>query len=259
MSSIDTHAHLYVEEFQEDLDAVVSRAKRAGVSKVLLPNISEETIQGMKKCASRYPDFFYPMIGLHPTSVTRSWQAQLDQVHEELVKGGYIAVGEVGIDLYWDDALKKEQVQAFEAQLEWSKEHDLPVSIHFRNATRDVVESIRRVGAGSLRGVFHSFGGNAEELEMIMSLENFLIGINGVVTFKNSGLVDTLKRCPRDRVIVETDAPYLAPVPYRGKRSESAYLSFIISKIAEAWQTDVTDVTATTTRNACALFSLKEQ
>src|SRR5690554_346748 len=258
MSIIDTHAHLFVEEFKNDINDVVSRAKNAGVSKVLLPNISEESMDDLKKCTARFPDFFYPMMGLHPTSVTRRWTVQLDTIYSELSQGEYIAVGEVGIDLYWDDQLKKEQVQAFETQLGWSKELGLPVSIHFRNATKEVVKSIQRVGKGSLRGVFHSFGGTREELEMVLSLDNFLVGINGVVTFKNSGLSEILKYCPRERVIVETDAPYLAPVPYRGKRNESAFLPYIIDKIAEAWQVEADTVKSTTTRNAYRLFGLSE-
>lgn len=258
MNIIDTHAHLFVEEFDEDLDDVVSRAKQAGVTKVLLPNISEATLANLKQCAARYPGFFFPMMGLHPTSVTMEWREQLDKVYTELIQGGYIAVGEVGIDLHWDDSLKQEQVQAFETQLEWSRERDLPLSIHFRNAAQEVVEAIRRVGENSLRGVFHSFGGDREELDLIMSLDNFFIGINGVVTFKNSGVANTLRHCPRDRVIVETDAPYLAPVPYRGKRNESGYLPCIVKKVAEVWEVDASFAAALTTHNACRLFGMQE-
>ena len=167
-------------------------------------------------------------------------------------------MGEVGIDLHWDDSLKEEQVQAFETQLEWSRERDLPLSIHFRNAAQEVVEAIRRVGENSLRGVFHSFGGDREELDLIMSLDNFFIGINGVVTFKNSGVANTLRHCPRDRVIVETDAPYLAPVPYRGKRNESGYLPCIVKKVAEIWEVDASYAATLTTRNACRLFGMQE-
>lgn len=256
MSIIDTHAHLFVEDFKKDINDVVSRAKNAGVSKVLLPNISEETMDDLKRCTMRFPEFFYPMMGLHPTSVTGEGLGQLDAIYSELSRGGYIAIGEIGIDLYWDNRLKEEQAQAFETQLRWSKEHDLPVSIHFRNAAREVVESIKRVGKNSLRGVFHSFGGNREELEMILSLDNFFIGINGVVTFKNSGLDKILIDCPRDRVIVETDAPYLAPAPYRGKRNEPAFLSYIVEAIAKAWHVETDHVKSITTRNANRLFGL---
>ncbi len=261
--SIDTHAHLFTEVFHKDIEEVVARAKEAGVERVLLPNIDGDSIDGLKKLTTGYPGFFHPMMGLHPTSVTKEWRGQLEEVYNELKQepcatvSGYVAVGEVGIDLYWDDTLKREQIEAFELQLEWSRELDLPVSIHFRNATREVVESIRRVGEKSLRGVFHSFGGDRHELELILSLENFMIGVNGVVTFKNSGLADTIKYCPRNRVVVETDSPYLAPVPYRGKRNEPAYLQFVISKIAETWGVDATTAKEITTRNATDLFGIE--
>ncbi|HHU97613.1 MAG TPA: TatD family hydrolase [Petrimonas sp.] len=284
---VDTHAHLFVEAFHDDVEAVVARAKEAGVRKVLLPNIDEDSINELKQLVIRHPGFLHPMMGLHPTSVTKGWRKQLDRVYDELTGhppfaettcggadrggtegggtdvgsagrggAGYMAVGEVGIDLYWDDSLKREQIAAFEQQLEWSRELNLPLSIHFRNATREVVESIRRVGESSLRGVFHSFGGDREELELILSLKNFMVGVNGVVTFKNSGLAGTLQYCPRDRVVAETDSPYLAPVPYRGKRNEPAYLPYVIRAIAEAWAVDAATVAGITTRNAVALFGV---
>lgn len=235
MNLIDTHAHLFVEEFKDDLSEVVIHAKEVGVEKVLLPNIDETSIVHLKQCVLDYPGFFYPMMGLHPTSVTGNWEKQLDIIYRELNSGDYIAVGEIGIDLYWDTSLREVQMHAFEEQLKWSIEKDLPVSIHFRNATEEVIQSIRKVGASSLKGVFHSFGGTKAELEAILELDNFLIGINGVVTFRNSGLSETLKHCPFNRVVLETDSPYLAPVPYRGKRNESAYLLHVITQLAGIW------------------------
>lgn len=256
MSLIDTHAHLFAEEFQEDLHQVVIRAKDAGVEKVLLPNIDETTVVQLKRSVEDYPGFFYPMMGLHPTSVTRDWRKQLDVIYRELNSTDYIAVGEIGIDLYWDTSLKEAQIDAFEEQLAWSIEQDLPVSIHFRNATQEVIASIRRVGASSLRGVFHSFGGSEADLEAILALDNFFIGINGVVTFKNSGLTKTLLRCPVDRVVLETDSPYLAPVPYRGKRNESAYLLFVVAQLAGIWNESRESVVRITGENANNLFAL---
>lgn len=256
MSIIDTHTHLFVEEFQDDIQEVVTRAKAAGITKAFLPNISEATVHELKEYTHRYPGFFYPMMGLHPTSVTSEWSAQLDKIYNELQTGKYIAVGEVGIDLHWDESLKNEQIKAFETQLAWSRDHDLPLSIHFRNALNEVIESIQRIGSRSLRGVFHSFGGSRNDLERITSLGDFMIGVNGVVTFKNSGLSRALVDCPRDRVVVETDAPYLAPTPYRGKRNESSYLPFIINQLAHIWQIDKAEVEALTTRNALAMFPL---
>ena len=256
MKFIDTHSHLFAEEFEDDLHEVVARAKEAGVEKVFLPNIDENSVSRLKQCVSDYPGFFYPMMGLHPTSISIDWEKQLEIICRELEAGGYIAVGEIGIDLYWDTSWKEAQIHAFEAQLKWSIEKDLPVSIHFRNATEEVIQSIRRVGAPLLRGVFHSFGGTKAELEAILDLDNFLIGINVVATFKNSGLTETLKYCPVNRLVLETDSPYLAPVPYRGKRNESSYLVYVVAKLAEIWNESPESVSLITNRNAEALFKL---
>lgn len=257
MMLIDTHAHLFTEEFQNDLQEVVIRAKEVGVEKALLPNIDEASIPHLKQTVQDWPVFFYPMMGLHPTSVTRDWEKQLIPIYAELsTENNFIAVGEIGIDLYWNTSLRKEQISAFEEQLKWSIEQDLPLSIHFRNATEEVISSILRVGASSLRGVFHSFGGTKDELEAILELDNFLVGINGVVTFKNSGLSETLKHCPTDRVVLETDSPYLAPVPFRGKRNESAYLAYIVAQLGLIWNQDVETVAEITSRNAQDLFNL---
>ncbi|MEA5127995.1 MAG: TatD family hydrolase [Proteiniphilum sp.] len=258
MNLIDTHAHLFVEEFKDDLPEVVARAKGVGVEKVLLPNIDQDSVIHLKQCVRDYPGFFYPMMGLHPTSVTEDFENQLDIIYRELSSGDYIAVGEIGIDLYWDTSLKKAQTDAFEAQLKWSIEKDLPVSIHFRNATEEVIQSIRRVGAPLLRGVFHSFGGTKAELEAILALDNFLIGINGVVTFKNSGVPETLKYCSSERVVLETDSPYLAPVPYRGKRNEPAYLLHVIEQLAGIWNESRESVARITSRNAGKMFKLED-
>jgi TatD DNase family protein len=213
-------------------------------------------VSRLKQSVLDYPGFFYPMMGLHPTSVTGNWEKQLDIIYRELNSGDYIAVGEIGIDLYWDTSLREVQMHAFEEQLKWSIEKDLPVSIHFRNATEEVIQSIRKVGASSLKGVFHSFGGTKAELEAILELDNFLIGINGVVTFRNSGLSETLKHCPFNRVVLETDSPYLAPVPYRGKRNESAYLLHVITQLAGIWNESQESVARITSRNARELFKL---
>lgn len=256
MNFIDTHAHLFVEEFKDDLREVVNRAKGVGVEKVLLPNIDENSVVPLKQCVLDYPGFFYPMMGLHPSSVTENWEKQLDIIYRELNAGDYIAVGEIGIDLYWDISLRKAQIHTFEEQLKWSIEKDLPVSIHFRNATDEVIQSIRRVGPSLLKGVFHSFGGTKAELEAILELDNFLIGINGVVTFRNSGLSETLKYCPSNRVVIETDSPYLAPVPYRGKRNESSYLAYVITQLARIWNESEESVARITSSNARGLFKL---
>lgn len=254
MSLIDTHAHIFVDDFKDEIDDIVSRARVAGVKKILLPNIDESTIDALKSCSLKYPEIFLPMMGLHPTSVNNDWKNQLELIYKELSNGDYIAVGEIGIDLHWDTSLKLQQTYAFEEQLKLSIEKDLPVSIHFRNATAEVINSIKRVGEDSLRGVFHSFGGTVEELYEILKLKNFMIGVNGVVTFKNSSMIDTLKHCPKNRVVLETDSPYLSPIPFRGKRNESSYLRFILKKISEIWQLQETEVAELTTLNATTMF-----
>ena len=258
MTLIDTHTHLYLNEFRDDIEQVVQRAKNAQVAKAILPNIDETTITPLKALSERYPDFFLSLFGLHPTSVTKNWQQQLDIIYKELNSDGCVGIGEIGVDLYWDTSLRDEQLCAFKEQLKWSAEKNLPVAIHFRNATREAIDCINAVGAKSLRGVFHSFGGNKDELDAILALKNFSIGINGVVTFKNSGLAETLARCPKEKIVLETDAPYLSPVPYRGKRNEPAYLAFVVKKLAEIWQTGEIEAAKTTTRNALDLFGIKD-
>ncbi len=258
MKLIDTHTHLYAKEFDDDLAQVVERAREVGVQIALLPNIDEKSVVKLKKAVSDFPDFFVPMMGLHPTSVTAQWQEQLTTIYNELNSGSYIAVGEIGIDLYWDTSFEKEQTQAFEAQLAWSKEKNIPVSIHSRNSLPQVIASIRRVGADSLRGVFHSFGGTSDELDAIMSLKNFFIGINGILTFKNSSLTTTLADADVSRIVLETDAPYLAPVPKRGKRNESAFMLFVLKKLTEIYNTTEDKIANITTQNATELFGLNK-
>lgn len=257
MGVIDTHAHLFAEEYDKDIDDVIIRAKKESVEIVLLPNIDETTISTLKKCVLTDPFFFRPMMGLHPTSVSLDWRKQLEFIYNEFTNSKYYAIGEIGIDLYWDKSFQLEQVSSFEEQLKWSIEMDLPVSIHFRNATKEVIKSLKRVGEKSVRGVFHSFGGNKEELEAILKLGNFMVGINGVVTFKNSGLAETISYCPKDKVVLETDSPYLAPVPFRGKRNESSYIIEIVKKLSEIWQISKEDVENITSINANNIFNLK--
>lgn len=256
MNMIDTHAHLFSKEFDIDIEDVVKRSKEVRVKSVLLPNIDVSTISKLKKTTNQFPDFFLPMMGLHPTSVDDGWKKQLELIQDEVNNERYIAIGEIGIDLHWDDKFKKEQIIVFEEQLKWSSEMDLPVSIHFRDATEEVVKSIQRVGSNKLKGVFHSFGGNSHELNSILQLKNFLIGINGVVTYKNSGLDKTLIDCPAEYVVMETDSPYLSPVPHRGKRNESSYIYIVLNKLAEIWKKDEEKVALITTANAERVFSL---
>lgn len=256
MRIIDTHAHLYLEEFDSDLDEVVERAKFIGVEKVLLPNIDETSILNLKRTVDKYPSLFIPMMGLHPTSVSEDWENQLEIIYNELNSSEYIAIGEIGIDLYWDKKSLARQTAAFERQLEWSIDKKLPVAIHSRDAIPEVIQSIKNIGEKSIFGVFHSFGGSVAELESVLELENFYIGINGVVTFKKSGLSETLLNCSLEKIVLETDSPYLAPVPFRGKRNQSGYLAEIIKKLAEIYTKTEKEVVETTTKNAYQLFNL---
>lgn len=256
MILVDTHSHLFSEEFDNDLSDVVSRAKEVGVKRVLLPNIDCSSMERLKRTVSSDTGFFMGMMGLHPTSVGENWENELQIIYQELKNGDYIAVGEIGIDLYWDKTYEKEQIKVFEEQLRWSLEFDVPVSIHARNAHNEVVRSIKNVGS-ELRGVFHSFGGNRHEMEELLKFDGFYIGVNGVVTFKNSGLSETLKHCPSERLVIETDSPYLSPVPNRGKRNESSNLVHIVKKISDIWQMDVEEVASLTSENASKLFCLE--
>ncbi|MDR1090002.1 MAG: TatD family hydrolase [Prevotella sp.] len=257
MKIIDTHSHIYSKEFDNDIDDVIVRAKAAGVEKILLPNVDVSSLSQLHDTAGRYKDYCIPMMGLHPTSVDGNWQTRLDTIKKQLELRPYIAVGEVGIDLYWDKTFAQEQKYVFEEQLRWSIQYDLPVAIHSRDAIAECVECVKNVGPEKLRGVFHSFGGSTEELQSILPLENFLFGISGVVTFKNSTLSAVLKQTDLSRIVVETDAPYLAPVPYRGKRNEPSYTLFVVEKLAEIYGATAEEVGEITTSNARRLFNLQ--
>ena len=257
MELTDTHAHLYLEQFDKDMPETIKRAVDANVSKILLPNIDKTTIDPLHQLVNENPQLFIPMMGLHPTSVKEDWEDQLKIIYNELINGDYIAVGEIGLDLHWDKSTLSIQQQAFEQQLEWSKDLNLPVSMHSRSALAEVGASIKKVGEKSLYGVFHSFGGNLDELKAIMEMENFYIGINGVVTFKNAGLKEIIHHCPIERIVIETDAPYLAPVPHRGKRNESSFLREIVKTLSETHQLTESKISDITTNNAYNLFNIK--
>lgn len=256
MTIIDTHSHTYDEGFENDIEDVITRAKQAGITNILLPNVDTESIEQVNNLAKKYPQYCLPMMGLHPTSVTENWKSDLHTIKEQFSMHKYIAVGEIGIDLYWDKSLEIEQKAAFEEQLKWSIEFDLPVSIHCRNAISESIECIKNVGASQLRGAFHSFSGSNEELEAVLALENFYLGINGTVTYKNSTLPQVLTGTDLSRLIIETDAPYLPPVPYRGKRNEPSYTIHIAVKLSEIYGATPEEVGEITTSNAKKLFSI---
>jgi len=256
MYLIDTHTHIFLEEFDSDLPDVILRAEAAGVMRFCLPNIDLTSIDRLHDLADRYPEKCYPMMGLHPTSVNGNYRQDLEEIRKWFEKRKYIAVGEIGLDLYWDKTFLKEQIQAFETQLQWSIEMDLPVAIHTRDAFPYVFESLHKVGVDRLRGVFHSFGGTREELAEILRCENFMIGINGVVTFKNAHFREYLTMSPIERILPETDAPYLSPVPYRGKRNEPAYLFQTVLKLAEIYNLPFAAIVRKTTENTNRLFGV---
>lgn len=241
---IDTHSHIYGPEFDDDRAEVLQRARLAGVDKVLLPNINEESIARMLQVAKEYPDMCYPMMGLHPEDVKEDWAQVLDRMEMQL--DGMIAVGEVGLDFYWDTTFRKEQIEAFERQICWAVERNLPLVIHMRKAEQELLEVMERHKSDGLRGVFHCFGGSKETASRMLKHEGFVLGIGGVVTFKNSRLAETLRYVPLDRIVLETDAPYLAPVPYRGKRNEPSYVAHVarfLSDIYNVSEEEVNDVT----------------
>lgn len=241
---IDTHSHIYGPEFDDDRAEVLQRARLAGVDKVLLPNINEESIARMLQVAKEYPDMCYPMMGLHPEDVKEDWAQVLDRMEMQL--DGMIAVGEVGLDFYWDTTFRKEQIEAFERQICWAVERNLPLVIHMRKAEQELLEVMECHKSDGLRGVFHCFGGSKETASRMLKHEGFVLGIGGVVTFKNSRLAETLRHVPLDRIVLETDAPYLAPVPYRGKRNEPSYVAHVarfLSDIYNVSEEEVNDVT----------------
>lgn len=258
MQLIDTHSHIYEEEFDQDIDEVIERLKANSVCEVFLPNIDSSSIERMQRLEEKDPDTFHCMMGLHPTSVNDSYKSELDEVSRRLKQRDYVAIGEIGIDLYWSKDYKKEQVIVFEEQVSMAIERNLPIVIHARNATEEIFESLRKFNPNTLRGIFHSFTGTKEEAETIFTLGDFYLGINGIITFKKSDLPTTITEIPLEKIVLETDAPYLAPVPYRGKRNETSYIIKTAEKIAEVKKITLEEVAKTTTYNAKNIFSIKK-
>lgn len=256
MNFIDTHSHLFLEEFAEDLPLVMQRAKAAGVSRIYMPNIDCSTIKPLLDTVAQYPDYCFPMIGLHPTSVNADFREELKVMKELLDQSHpFVAIGEVGMDLYWDRTFINEQFEAFETQIQWSAEYLLPLVIHSRDSFEEVYQVIKRNEHKNLKGIFHSFTGTKEEAERLLQFDGFYLGINGVVTFKKSTLPEVLKNVPLERIVLETDSPYLTPVPNRGKRNESANVKDTLLKLAAIYQCSPENVAETTTMNALKIFS----
>ncbi len=252
---IDTHAHLYLEDFDKDRNTLMQRMQDVGVEKVFLPNIDSSTTEALLRMETAFPARAYPMMGLHPCSVKEDVEKELQQVNKWLSKRDFAAVGEIGLDFYWDTTFKEQQIQAFSTQIDWALQHNLPIVIHARNSIDKCIEIVSAKQKGDLKGIFHCFSGTREQAEKIIEL-GFLMGIGGIVTFKKSLLPDVLRNIDLDHVVLETDAPYLTPVPHRGKRNESSYIPFIAAKIAEIKEISVERVAEITTSNALRLYRL---
>ncbi len=251
----DSHTHLYLEAFSDDRKEMVRRALNAGVTRMLLPNIDSQTIEEMYALADLFPGSCYPMMGLHPTSVKENYQEELRIIESHLNRPGIVAIGETGIDLYWDKTFIQEQKVAFKTQIQWAKKMKLPIIIHARDSFREIFQVLDKEGNIGLQGVFHSFTGNMSELEQALSY-GFMIGINGIVTFKNSNLEEIVRAIPLDRLLLETDAPFLSPVPHRGKRNESSYLVHIAEKVAEINHLSKEEIGEITNANIDKLFKM---
>lgn len=251
---IDTHSHIYGPEFDEDRDEVINNALQAGIEKIFLPNINAESISRMFAVASRYPAVCYPMIGLHPEDVKDDWQSVLEDMHQYLPK--VVAVGETGLDFYWDSTYKKEQIEALEHQISWAKEYDLPLVIHMRKAEQELFEVMDRHKSDDLRGIFHCFSGSKETAQRMLAYEGFVLGIGGVLTFKNCRLSETLKYVPIDRIVLETDAPYLAPVPHRGKRNEPAYVHHVAQFLSQIYNVTLEELNLVTNNRVKSIFNI---
>lgn len=259
MNFIDTHTHLDGEEFREDLPEVVKRAQEAGVSKVFVPAIDLPSVKTVMEVCRQYPGYAYPMIGLHPEEVKSDWQQVLSEMKPLLDSSDVevIAIGEVGLDYYWSREFEQEQLAAFEEQVRWSVETRLPLMIHCRKAQNEMVTLLKRYKADLPGGVFHCFTGNAREAEELLQFDRFVLGIGGVLTFKKSHLPEVLPAVvPLDRIVLETDSPYMAPVPMRGKRNESAYVKYVLEKLAESYGVAPEVIAEATNANVERVFKI---
>ena len=255
MQIIDTHTHLYLDHFKQDIDKVISRAKENGVSKFIFPAIDSSHFENMHKLKNRYPENIYLMTGLHPTDVKENYKEELDFVTKTLKNHNYVAIGEIGIDLYWDKFFLKQQQEAFRFQIRLAIKNDLPIVIHCREAFDEIFEILNEENCETLRGVFHCFTGNLDQANKAISL-GFLLGIGGVVTFKNGGIDKFLNQIDLKHIVLETDSPYLAPVPFRGKRNESSYIIYVLEKLSELYKIPKEEIALVTTNNAKKMFSL---
>ena len=250
---IDTHTHLYLDHFKDDIDDVIQRALSVGVEKFYLPSISSKYNESMHDLESKFPDRVFCMIGLHPCYVDNKFEQEIEFVKERIKLHKYRAIGEIGIDLFHEKKYFNQQIIAFEEQIKLALEYDLPIVIHSRESFDEIFEVLKKYKSDKLRGIFHCFTGNEDQARKIIDL-NFFLGIGGVVTFKNGKISDFLSSIPLNRIVLETDSPYLAPAPFRGKRNESSYLSIIASKLSEIYNLDVSEISRITQQNSNEIF-----
>ncbi|HCQ29152.1 MAG TPA: hydrolase TatD [Flavobacteriales bacterium] len=259
MPLFDTHNHIFAEQFSKDIDNVIANAQTAGITKMVLPNIDKESVEPMLALHKKHPDLCLPAIGLHPTSVDDNFNDALTYFEQllESLNHPFVGIGETGLDLYWDKTFLAQQIESLSIQVEWAKKYQLPIILHVRDAFDEIFEVIDRLHDEKLTGIFHCFTGNTSQAEHILDYKTFKIGIGGVVTFKNSGLDKVVKNIPLEQIVIETDAPYLAPTPYRGKRNEPAYLTYVVHKLAEIYELPFDTVAQKTFDNAMTVFKLK--
>lgn len=253
MKLIDSHCHLYLEEFNTDRADVMQRALELGVKKFYLPGIDSEVIESMLAMEEQYPNICFPMMGLHPCSVKENYKLELSIVESWLQKRKFVAIGEIGLDFYWDKTFEAQQYEAFEQQMQWALDYHLPIVIHSREATQATINCVKPFAAKGLKGIFHCFTGSYESAKEIIGM-NFLLGIGGVITYKNAGLAEVVKKIDLQHIVLETDAPYLTPVPFRGRRNESSYLKYVAERIALEKNISVEEVATITTANAEQIF-----
>ena len=254
---IDTHIHLDVEDYSDDLSTVIERAKAVGVDQIFIPAVDEQSADAAVAISRQYPDTVYPMLGLHPEEVKADFEQVLHAMKQHLEQSHpFIAIGEVGLDFYWSRAFEKEQLAAFEEQVKWSVEYQLPLMIHCRKGQNEMIHILKQYEKELPGGVFHCFTGNEKEADAFLQFDKFMLGIGGVLTFKKSHLPEVLPHIPLSRIVLETDGPYMAPIPMRGKRNESAFLVYVVTKMAESYGISEQDVMTQTTVNAHRLFRL---
>ena len=254
MKFVDTHTHIYWDNFENDIDEVVKRAIDNGITKMYCPNLDLLTVEALHNLNKKYPENCFMLMGLHPESVKDDFENQLVEIDRLLQTGKYYGIGEVGIDLYWDKTFLEQQIEAFTEQVRFAKKYKLPVIIHAREAFDEVFNVIDKEIDSSLKGIFHCFTGNIEQANHIIEYKNFKMGIGGVVTYKNSGLAQTIENVDLKHIVLETDAPFLTPVPKRGKRNEPSYLMYIAKFLADLKKVDLSEIAEQTTKNAEFVF-----